>query len=247
MTSTRSSRWCAARPSPRPAPRPLGTTALPARRRRRSPGWRCREREPSRPGPQRPAPHRRGAASRRGWASGGHGRRRTRRGRSWRPRAAREAPARTTITSGASPITMKTTATTRFAPPPGSHEASRKSMPRPTNRIGHAQTTSGVPKPRANTSPIPTAISPAKMLSGANATTASGHSVSITYAPPDAQNPPRPMTTAPTWYSKREAQGEQQPRDRRTQHPRHRVVDHAHGLTVAARPGAAADRPATAR
>ena len=94
---------------------------------------------------------------------------------------------------------MKTIATTRFATPPGTNDASRKSIPRPTKRMGHAQITRGVPNPRANTRPIAAAISPPKMLSGAKITTASGHCVSITYGPPEAQKPPSPITTADTW------------------------------------------------
>ena len=40
------------------------------------------------------------------------------------------------------------------------------------------------------------AANPPKIDSGTKATTASGHSVSMTYGPPEAQNPPRPITVA---------------------------------------------------
>ena len=98
------------------------------------------------------------------------------------------------MTSGTSPIAMKTIATTRLAAPPGTNAAKRKAIPSPTNRMGHAQTTSGVPNPRANSSPIATAAMPPKMLSGAKTSTASGHGVSMKYGPPLAHEPPSRIT-----------------------------------------------------
>ena len=75
----------------------------------------------------------------------------------------------------------------------------RKAKPSPMNRIGQAHDTSGVPKPLASTTPMPTAIRPPKIDPGVVQVTMSGHWVWMTYAPPEAQNPPSPITMlAPT-------------------------------------------------
>ncbi len=52
-----------------------------------------------------------------------------------------------------------------------------------------------MPKPRATTKPIPTAARPPKIKTGIDHSAVSGHSAWMTYAPPDAQNPPSPNTT----------------------------------------------------
>jgi hypothetical protein len=97
------------------------------------------------------------------------------------------------ITTNISPIRMLTIMPSRPIAP------TMNWMPRVTNAIGQAHRYSGVPNDRAKNIATPTPNSIPKSPTGANTTTASGHSVAMTYGPPAAQNPPRPPTTPAVW------------------------------------------------
>lgn len=102
--------------------------------------------------------------------------------------------------TGTRPITTNITPMTPLNQSPKAADTKNGTLS-PTNRMGHAHTMRGVPKPCAKSAPIATASRPPKMFHGVNASTFAGHSTSIWYGPPLAQKPPSDMTVNAVRYS----------------------------------------------